>query len=57
VVGVDPAVTSNKASADTGIVVAAADEHGEYYVWGIQYPCNIEELRSTDYCSPLQTLC
>jgi len=57
VVGVDPAVTSNKASADTGIVVAAADERGEYYVWGIQYPCNIEELRSTDYCSPLQTLC
>ncbi|MEZ5334381.1 MAG: terminase family protein [Methanolobus sp.] len=34
VVGVDPAVTSNEASADTGIVVAAADEHGEYYVLG-----------------------
>jgi len=34
VVGVDPAVTSNEASADTGIVVAAVDEHGEYYVLG-----------------------
>lgn len=34
VVGVDPAVTSNEASADTGIVVAAADERGEYYVLG-----------------------
>lgn len=34
VVGVDPAVTSNEASADTGIVVAAVDERGEYYVLG-----------------------
>ncbi|WP_319506027.1 terminase large subunit domain-containing protein [uncultured Methanolobus sp.] len=34
VVGVDPAVTSNETSADTGIVVAAVDERGEYYVLG-----------------------
>lgn len=34
VVGVDPAVTSNESSADTGIVVAAVDEQGEYYVLG-----------------------
>ena len=34
VVGVDPAVTSSDTSADTGIVVAAVDERGEYYVLG-----------------------
>lgn len=34
VVGVDPAVTSNESSAETGIVTAAVDERGEYYVLG-----------------------
>jgi len=34
VVGVDPAVTSTEASADTGIVVAGVDDRNEYYVLG-----------------------
>ncbi|WP_292465889.1 terminase family protein [Methanolobus sp.] len=34
VVGVDPAVTSSSSADDTGIVVAAVDERGEYYVLG-----------------------
>ena len=58
VVGVDPAVTSNEASADTGIVVAAADERGEYYVLGgLHYPCNTEEVGTGNHCSLLQALC
>ena len=34
VVGVDPAVTSNESSAETGIVVAAVDINGQYYILG-----------------------